>query len=275
MDINLNFDKNTFLSDWWSIMRTNLMNIKSYSENTRAVADNAVTPQELEAYIAEFAQSSPEFAQAVRVFNDLYESYGSSIDAMNSVYGTRLPMYTESGTADADELLGEDSAIYFCSYASENTPTEGTGILINFCETSQLWFAENMMYYREADGDWTAVSDVALNEISDLNDSIESKSEVDFGVYTGNGAQTRYIELGYTPVAVEIYMQGYKQYDFDNATMELYGGLAFTGNPTDNIIEVSDNGFTVHHKTNLISANKQNEKYYFKAYKNCNVIEVE
>ena len=92
-----------------------------------------------------------------------------------------------------------------------------------------------------------------------------------FGVYKGNGQASREINLGASPVAVEIYTSDGKQYGDDNIEVAYCGGLALRGYPCGSCLEVTDNGFKVFQNVKGYRGNQvntDNRTYYYKAYMN-------
>ena len=101
--------------------------------------------------------------------------------------------------------------------------------------------------------------------------------EVVFGVYTGNGEVSRFINLGFTPVAVEVYTAWGAQSSgsASNQNSHMFGGLAIKnylcGTEGLKYIEIQTNGFAVctYDGSNYKDSHTNDTKttYYFKAYK--------
>ena len=106
-----------------------------------------------------------------------------------------------------------------------------------------------------------------------------------FGVYEGNGQESRTINLGFRPAAVEVYRINGEQYS-QSGSPGTSGGLAIDGYPcayanelsdiTDlnKCIEIVDNGFMVrdYYKSQsgnniYVKTNRSGDAYYFKAYR--------
>lgn len=92
-----------------------------------------------------------------------------------------------------------------------------------------------------------------------------------FGTYVGDGEPEQIIELGFRPVAVEVYRNDGNQRDDGYA----YGGLAIDGYPTQfttdkKSIEIVDQGFKVFKDSSVsyerVFTNYQNYIFYYKAY---------
>ena len=132
-----------------------------------------------------------------------------------------------------------------------------------------------------------AVEDSTDEKIDELTTVINAKSEIVFGTYTGNGNADRFISLGFTPVAVEVYAGDGGQYDSSGSSRYYFGGLALKSYPcrydgTNGnfyIIKIDGNGFYVtcaesSNGAEDINSNINGEVYYFKAYKNGEIIKI-
>lgn len=109
------------------------------------------------------------------------------------------------------------------------------------------------------------------DNVDDTIDSLKSDGVVVFGTYTGDGAASRTINLGFTPVAVELCLS--------NGQIDSYGGLALRGYACSNGInasgsarfEIVTNGFKVYYDSRYGStfpkSNMLDYTYYFIAYK--------
>ena len=171
--------------------------------------------------------------------------------------------------------------IHFCKSGTLNTPANGNGILLNFKGVCQYWLSvDGKVYSRQSNGEWLKSDKAVNNRIDTLNEVIksvqQSKSEVVFGKYAGNGEADRFINLGFTPVAVEIYTDNGLQGSPNGGGDESYGGFALAGlNCGGDSIKVDTNGFHVKYDfSNNKFTNKSNEVYYFKAYKTGTIMEV-
>ena len=95
---------------------------------------------------------------------------------------------------------------------------------------------------------------------------LASKAETVTGVYTGDGAESRTINLGFKPKAVLVLYEGRVIWNYD-----VYGGLVFEGYPTKSgeyvALEVASNGFIVHTNGNGCSTNDNNREYHYIAFK--------
>ena len=106
-----------------------------------------------------------------------------------------------------------------------------------------------------------------------------------FGKYTGNGEAKREIYLGFTPTAVEVYRCDGLQNSLHAASSyheDHYGGLALKGQNCYDydkpIITVKEGGFNVYYNvkenSHCILTNLNNTNYYFKAYRDFEIMEV-
>ncbi len=120
------------------------------------------------------------------------------------------------------------------------------------------------MYVAKVETDRINVGNAESNE--KLTDKLLAL-EVAKGSYTGDGAATRTIELGFTPSAV--FVSRNDGVTFDGSTH--YGGLAIAGNPVlsaDNleVITVVENGFNVARAVG-VNTNMSLTTYNFVAFK--------
>ena len=108
-------------------------------------------------------------------------------------------------------------------------------------------------------------------QINTHTTQIAAKCEVVFGSYTGNGAESRTIALGFYPKAVFVIPQSGQMF-FDNIqTHEGYGGLALRNSPCffsqgSLHIQITNNGFSVF-SNEYSSTNQNNMKYFYIAFK--------
>lgn len=93
-----------------------------------------------------------------------------------------------------------------------------------------------------------------------------TNTETVTGVYTGDGAESRTINLGFKPKAVLVLYEGRVIWNYD-----VFGGLVFEGHPvksgTYTALEVASNGFIVHTNGNGCSTNDNNGEYHYIAFK--------
>ncbi len=105
-------------------------------------------------------------------------------------------------------------------------------------------------------------AETAAREKTDA--AVAKKCEIHVGTYTGNGAASRMITLGFTPVAVFCIKEGY-QLNYSSST---YGGFAVTGFPakagSTKLVEIKEGGFLVYESDNR-RANGQGILYHYMA----------
>lgn len=93
-----------------------------------------------------------------------------------------------------------------------------------------------------------------------------TNTETVTGVYTGDGAESRTINLGFKPKAVMVCMDGVLM----RSGQYYYGGLALDGHPVkrndDTAVEIVSTGFAVH-ESNYVSANHSSSVYHYIAFK--------
>lgn len=231
MQLNLNFNALTKLKDWWQTVKSNFEIIQSECTATRAIAENACTPEQAQEYLAELVNSNAEYLAAITAFKNLYEESGNSTAALEEIFGERV------------------------SLTEYNTHKNNTSIHHTHTNKDIL------------DG-------ITADKISKWN----NKSDVVFGVYTGDGTTGRTINLGFKPVAVEVYCNNGTQGNSYGVNYYCYGGLALSGyncRPSEIPgIEICDTGFKVS-RSGDIYTNTGNQKYYFIAYKNGEIMVIE
>ena len=129
----------------------------------------------------------------------------------------------------------------------------------------QEWIPDNESTFKKF-RDWI---NQVVSIINTQEDTMTNKTEVIFGTYTGDGSTSRFINLGFTPVAVEVYTDTGKQAGATGGlNNNYYGGLALNGYTCEDVIEVAENGFNVFYDSGKdILSNIQGMVYYFKAYK--------
>ena len=114
------------------------------------------------------------------------------------------------------------------------------------------WAAEDQVIRTEFNED-NAKIDEALGKMATKED-VASKAELVVGNYTGNGASSRTISLGFRPKAVYVCKNDGTTKDITNTAYEWhYGGLAVDGASLvvggKTILSVASKGFTVYRDT--------------------------
>lgn len=109
------------------------------------------------------------------------------------------------------------------------------------------------------------------SDMTAMQTSLARKCELYCGAYTGDGADSQMISLGFTPKAVLAFEGGYQL----NYANESYGGLAVSGNPAAYInaqnriyklIEIVENGFIAYNSSSTYRANKNAARYHYIAF---------
>lgn len=233
MQLDLNFNALTRLSEWWSKVKSNFEIIQTECTETRAIADNACTPEQAEEYLAELVNSNSEYMSAITAFKNLYEESGDSTAALEEIFGERVSM-TEYNTHKNNTNI-------------HHTHTNKSALDTLTDEKMAKW---------------------------------DSKSDVVFGVYTGDGTEERTINLGFKPTAVVVYNDEGRQHSTPSGSSTFgYGGLALDGYPCDagngSVIEICNTGFKIGYTNSFKCSNYKNTTYYFIAYKNGEIMVIE
>ena len=127
----------------------------------------------------------------------------------------------------------------------------------------------------ELDGKAEAADLTALDaRVETVENTLPEKVECHFGMYTGNGASERFIELSFTPKAVFVL----KQYGYTGFGTNFMGGLAMQNFPVVTtqggeeypVLKIEENGFRVfrtYDSSFRIGSNENNENFYYLAVK--------
>lgn len=93
----------------------------------------------------------------------------------------------------------------------------------------------------------------AESTITTHTTQIAQKCELYVGTYTGNGAASRTINLGFTPRAVLVLTRGMEMYQYIGGQNQYNGGMAVTDAPAlgyqTEAVAIVNNGFRVHFTT--------------------------
>lgn len=130
-------------------------------------------------------------------------------------------------------------------------------------KATQTALAEEVVARKNA-----AASETAAREA--LAEDVARKCELYYGSYSGDGAESQFIELGFTPQAV--YLIRPDGITCESARPWYYGGLALPNHPAQssyhNIMEITEGGFLVYYKeNNYIFANEKNRTMYYLAFR--------
>ena len=126
----------------------------------------------------------------------------------------------------------------------------------------------------------SAVNQKAEQEdLDSLEDTVQQISadltKMTVGTYTGDGAETKVINLGFTPKAVLVMYSWGVMYDTSTTKDSITGGLAMRESPAYRgaciAVEIVSQGFAVHYNTNTGSnqyayTNRANFPYHYIAF---------
>mgnify|MGYP001855667180 CR=1 FL=1 len=107
----------------------------------------------------------------------------------------------------------------------------------------------------------------------DLQTQINQKCRLICGTYTGNGTDNRLYNLGFQPMAVLIFHQGYRMFEETSDGVEAYGGVA-VANMSTHGVALASNGFTLRQTTapdsstglSAMRLNASGQKYVYMAF---------
>ena len=191
-------------------------------------------------------------------------SYLSDYDGTVYVNALAIPEYEET-----DMYLGDSKVL------TENNITE-------------LKIRSNSEYVDPATYETLTYQDIQT--IHNLSNG-SADDNIVFGVYEGNGRESRTINLGFKPAAVEVWSErGEQSYTADGGASP-YGGLAMDGYPTVGVgkdgfrtiysVSIVDNGFEVMYYNSRINnvqcrsyTNTDGVIYYFKAYRKVKFVDL-
>ena len=127
----------------------------------------------------------------------------------------------------------------------------------------------------------TALADLEASkadqaDLDTLNSTVQQLqldvTKIVFGSYSGNGAASRTITLGFTPKALLVIPRT-GQISINSIHPELYGGLSYTGHDAScsagTLLSIVENGFTVYYnrtETYFIHSNSSGMVYYYIAF---------
>lgn len=272
MELNFNFNGLTKLREWWKIVLSNFKIIQEECNNTRKIAQNACTKEEAQGYVAEFAQSSPEYVEAINAFSQAYKAAGGSAQALDDLYGGRLLIRDD--ISDADSALISENGIY--TNITQNVPdNKAPAVIIMLSGIEYILPNEGDIMKRDKNHEWINLHDGLNEKIDEIRGDMGN--QIVFGTYTGDGSADRFIELGFTPRAVEVYTNyGGQYYNLYDGYWVYAGGLALLDNPCigpykNMVIDIDENGFNVHYyvkeRDYTIGTNENNRVFYYKAYR--------
>ena len=110
-----------------------------------------------------------------------------------------------------------------------------------------------------------AEADTRAAAVRAVNEALREKIKMAAGTYTGDGQESRFISLGFTPKVVFVALNYGNMYSDGH----ICGGIAFTGHPagngTQHAVEIAPGGFNVSHRQS-IQSNIVNYKYHYVAF---------
>ena len=122
----------------------------------------------------------------------------------------------------------------------------------------------------ELDGKAEAADLTALDtRVTAAETALPAKAECYFGTYTGNGAASQTINLGFSPQAVYICTRGGVA-GIAPGSEYCYGGLAFEQHPlmlsAQKAAEITETGFKVYRPSDYFRVNTSGTVYYYIAF---------
>jgi hypothetical protein len=286
MRLNTEFYASTKLRDWYPVVKENFEIIQAKTNELEGKVNNAMTKRDVNVYFNQVLESTGTNINAVEELAQAIENADQSIaEALRDLSGGRLRAVTVAAADCAgtsiDAELGEENEIVFFGASVDGSPTEGAVTVLRTPAADYL-FSSDTIYVRTSNGTWKDIHSEIRSELNIVKSELRERPRCLFGVYVGDGAESRVINLGFTPDAVEIYFEDGTQVFDTYATAQHYGGLAIKQYPcrcsfmnNQVIFEVCEGGFKVYSWTDSLSGNPDHDsrvnengkKYYFKAYK--------
>lgn len=270
VNLDHSYGDETMLKEWYPKVKKNF---KILEAMFNSVIDDEIVKETAREYIDKYIKSETGVTAALEQFADAVKdnrSLALELDNISALAYRCIPVENVS----ALDSYNLSTAMYMADnemYLHVVIPM-GTGVWGNIM-AFQVHFAENDVLHRKyvLDTGWTEWESYHLPMKTELSDKIDNK--IVLGTYTGDGTAARTINLGFTPCAVEVYYNGYKQSDINGTT--IYGGLALTGKPCGDGIAITENGFTVaYNSSKTLYTNQSNYVYYFKAYRDCPIMQI-
>lgn len=268
MRLNTEFYASTKLRDWYPVVKENFEIIQAKTNELEGKVNNAMTKRDVNVYFNQVLESTGTNINAVEELAQAIENADQSIaEALRDLSGGRLRAVTVAAADCAgtsiDAELGEENEIVFFGASVDGSPTEGAVTVLRTPAADYL-FSSDTIYVRTSNGTWKDIHSEIRSELNIVKSELRERPTCLFGVYVGDGAQEREINLGFRPSAVETY-----RYNGTQTTYALLcGGLAMDGYPLDgDAIVITDNGFKINTAGSNRALNYKNDKYYFKAYK--------
>ena len=108
----------------------------------------------------------------------------------------------------------------------------------------------------------TSTVNSQFSTVNSRLNTLEGRVEVIVGSYTGDGTQTRVIDLGFTPKAVLVELRNGARFSSGIS----YGGLALPDAPSGGV-QIVTGGFQVYYYANNTHTNNYGEVYRYLAFK--------
>ena len=270
VNLDHSYGDETMLKEWYPKVKKNF---KILEAMFNSVIDDDIVEETAREYIDKYIKSETGVTAALEQFADAVKenrSLALELDNISSLAYKCIP----AADVSALDSYNLSTAMYMADnemYLHVVIPM-GTGVWGNIM-AFQVHFAENDVLHRKyvLDTGWTEWESYHLPMKTELSDKIDNK--IVLGTYTGDGTATRTINLGFTPCAVEVYKSDGQQ--TDSGSLDIKGGLALTGKPCGNAIAITENGFTVACDFSKdLHTNQDNLIYYFKAYRDCPIMQI-
>lgn len=118
-----------------------------------------------------------------------------------------------------------------------------------------------------------STANTAASAAATAQTAANGKSAIVVGTYTGNGAASQYISLGFAPKAVLVLYGGAAINEYIASGRHLYGGLALPNSPAQfsnrTVLSISGNGFYVYFNQTessfLLKSNANSVVYHYLA----------
>ena len=136
------------------------------------------------------------------------------------------------------------------------------------------WLATDQVVHPDFNADNAKIDAALAGKVdqTDVDELAETVPKLVAGSYTGDGAATQTITLGFTPKVVLVFSRrGYTTAPGLSNILRYYGGLAVTDGPAISgrsitVVAIQTNGFQVTEDAdNYVEANETDEQYYYLA----------
>lgn len=282
MKLNTEFYASTKLRDWYPIVKDNFNIIQAKTNELEVKVDNAMTKRDVNMYFNQVLASAGVSINAIEELAEAIKNSDQNVaEALRNLSEKRLRASVVSAencpNTSIDAELGEENTIVFFEATVPESPADGAVTVLHMPAGDYL-FSSDTIYIRTHNGTWRDIHSEIQSEINAVNDKLKEQAGCVFGAYVGNDEESRVINLGFTPIAVEIYGdRGFQSALNHNVD----GGFAMRGFPCKyhgdlNAIEIVEGGFKVFHMFDALavtgSCNTNSGTHYFKAYKSDNEI---